>query len=200
MNRREALKTIGIGTGFVVLSTPLLTMLQSCTAEKEVWTPELLSVDEGKFLTRVVDIIIPKTEGLPSATEVNVPQFIDSYWTEVLLEEEQRKQKKAISKMLSDLRTNYNENLDEVTDEQYQEILEKYILNEGDTDPQRDANPNNSDFITDYEFFGGIKWMTINAYLGSEQIGENVLNYDPIPAQYYCGNLQELTGGFSNSL
>jgi len=200
MNRREALKSIGIGTGFAILSTPILSMLHSCTAEKQNWTPEFLSVEEGKFVTRVVDIIIPKTEGLPSATEVNVPQFIDSYWKEVLDEEEQKKQKNAISKMLTDLNTKFNENLDDLTEAQYKEILDKYILSKGDIDPQRDANPNNSDFVTDYEFLNGLKWMTINAYIGSEQIGENVLNYDPIPAQYYCGDLQELTGGRSNSL
>ena len=200
MNRREALKNIGIGTGFVILSPSLLTMLQSCTAEKEVWTPSFLSVEEGKFITRVVDIILPRTEGLPSATEVNVPQFIDSYWNEVLDEEIQKKQKNAISKMLTDLKSSYNDNLDNITEAQYKEMLDKYILSKGDIDPQRDANPNNSDFVTDYEFLGGLKWMTINAYIGSEQIGENVLNYDPIPAQYYCGDLQELTGGLSNSL
>ena len=200
MNRREALKNIGIGTGFVVLSSPLLTMLQSCTAEREVWTPNFLSVDEGNFLTRIVDIILPKTEGLPSATEVNVPQFIDTYWNEVLMEDEQEKQKRSIAKMVADVKTSYGEDLDDVTDEQYKEVLDKYILKKGEKDPQRDANPNDSDFVSDYEFLGGLKWMTINAYRGSEQIGENILHYDPIPAEYYCGNLQELTGGRSNSL
>ena len=38
MNRRKALRNIGLGTGFVVLSSPLLTMLQGCTAEKEILT------------------------------------------------------------------------------------------------------------------------------------------------------------------
>ena len=200
MNRREALRNIGLGTGVVVLSSPLLTMLQSCTTEKEVWTPNFLSVDEGQFLTRVVDIILPKTEGGPSATEVNGPQFIDTYWNDVLMEEEQQKQKKAVAKMVADVKTTYNEDLEKVTDDQYKEVLDKYILNRSDVDPQRDANPNDSDFVTDYEFLGGLKWMTINAYRGSQKIGEEVLNYDPIPAQYYCGDLQELTGGRANSL
>ena len=90
--------------------------------------------------------------------------------------------------------------MDDISDEQYTEVLDKYILNRGDKDPQRDANPNDSEFFSDYEFLGGIKWMTINAYRNSEQVGENVLVYDPIPAQYYCGDLQELTGGKSYSL
>jgi len=200
MNRREALRNIGLGTGFVMLSSPLLTMLQGCTEARETWIPQFLSVEEGQFLTRIVDIIIPKTEGLPSATEVNVPEFIDTYWNEVLLEDERKKQKQAISKMVESVKFENNKEIGEISDEAYKEVLDVYILNKGDIDPQRDANPNNSDFITDYELLDGLKWMTINAYCASERVGENVLNYDPIPAQYYCGNLQELTGGRSNSL
>jgi len=201
MKRREALKHIGIGTGLVMLSSPLLTMLHSCTAEKKTWSPRFLSVEEGKFLRRVVDIILPKTEDSPAATEVNVPEFIDTYWYEVLDEKEQQTQKNAIAKMVNKIKIDYDENLDNVTSEQYKEVLNKYLLDKGEKDPQRrDANPNNSDFVSDYEFLGGIKWMTINAYRGSQQVGENILYYDPIPAQYYCGDLQDLTGGKSNSL
>ena len=102
--------------------------------------------------------------------------------------------------MVSTVKSTYNEDLDKVTEEQYKEILDKYLLTRGQVDPQRDANPNDSDFVTDYELLDGLKWMTINAYRGSEQVGKNVLYYDPIPAQYICGDLQELTGGRSNSL
>lgn len=200
MNRRKALRNIGLGTGFVVLSSPLLTMLQGCTAEKEIWTPNFLSVDEGKFLRNVVDIILPKSEDSPSATEVNVPEFIDTYWNEVLMDDEKAKQKKAIAKMVNSVKTDYNEDLDMVSEEDYKKVLDKYLLGKDEKDPQRDENPNDSDFVSDYELLGGLKWMTINAYIGSEQVGENVLFYDPVPSQYYCGDLQELTGGRSNSL
>jgi len=42
--------------------------------------------------------------------------------------------------------------------------------------------------------------MTIKAYKNSEEVGENILAYDPIPTAYYCGDLQELTDGKSYSL
>jgi len=42
--------------------------------------------------------------------------------------------------------------------------------------------------------------MTIYAYKHSEEVGENILAYDPIPTAYYCGDLQELTRGKSYSL
>lgn len=199
MNRREALRSLGLTTGFVIASPSLLTFLQSCTTEKEHWKPTFLTTDEGIFLTRVVDIILPKTDGSPSATEVNVPEFIDKYMDQVLMEDEQAKQRKALSRLMTAIKKNYNENLDDISDEDYKKILDKYLLNKGEKDPQLDENPNNSD-ITDNQFLGGLKYMTINAYRTSQQVGENVLIYDPVPAQYYCGDLQELTGGRSYSL
>lgn len=199
MNRREALRSLGLTTGFVIASPSLLTFLQSCTTEKEYWQPTFLSQDEGIFLNRVVDIILPKTDDSPSASEVNVPEFIDKYMNEVLMEEEQARQRKALSKLMAAVKKDYNENLDDISDEDYKKILDKYLMSKGEKDPERDDNPNNSD-ITDREFLGGLKWMTINAYRNSQQVGENVLVYDPVPAQYYCGDLQELTGGKSYSL
>ena len=46
-----------------------------------------------------------------------------------------------------------------------------------------------------------IRGMSIWAWKNSEEIGENVLVYDPIPGQQIgCGDLQELTGGKDYSL
>ena len=50
------------------------------------------------------------------------------------------------------------------------------------------------------EFLNHLKYLTIMAYVGSEEIGENVLMYDPVPTAYYCGDLQEISGGKSSSL
>src|SRR5699024_7110857 len=71
MDRRRALRNIGLTTGVVAASPALLSLLQSCTAEKASWIPEFFTPEEGIVLTNIVDIIIPKTD-TPSASEVNV--------------------------------------------------------------------------------------------------------------------------------
>ena len=50
------------------------------------------------------------------------------------------------------------------------------------------------------KFLNSLKNITIMAYVTTEEIGERVLAYDPVPGAYYCGDLQELTGGKSWSL
>lgn len=200
MNRRDVLKNLGLATGFFVATPTMISLLQSCTSEAKVWVPEFLSTEEGTILTSMVNIIIPKTESLPSATELNIPQFIDKYMHEALLDEGQAHVKTAFKTIITILKTNLKEEegVDKLTDAHYKALFDKYMLMKDDIDEERKANPESLE-MTKSEFLNNIKWMAVNAFVNSEEIGKNVLVYDPIPTQYYCGDLQELTGGKSYS-
>ena len=199
MKRREALKNLGIATGFFVATPAIVSLLQSCTSDINTWTPEFLTQEQGIVLKNLVDIILPKTKDLPSATELNVPQFIDNYTNKVMDDEDQEKIKKGFNNIISALKTNPEDSIDKVTQEDYKALLDKYMLVKGEIDQEKEANPEALE-LTKSEFLNTLKWMTINSYVTTEQIGENVLVYDPVPSQYYCGDLQELTGGKSYSL
>jgi hypothetical protein len=198
MKRREALKNLGFATGFIVATPSIISLLQSCTSEASTWTPEFLSVEEGVVLTHLVDIILPKTD-IPSATEVNVPQFIDKYINEVLDDESQAQVKTAFGNIISVLKPNAEDKISKITEDDYKALLDNHMLIKDEVDSEREANPDSKD-MTKSEFLNNLKWMTINAYKTTQEIGENVLAYDPIPGAYYCGDLQELTGGKSWSL
>lgn len=199
MKRRDALKNLGLAAGFAITAPSIFSMLQSCTTEVKTWVPQFLTSDEQKVLTNLVDIILPKTATTPSATEVKVPQFIDRYIHEVIENEDQEITRAAFNKLIGLLKSSETESIDDVTTAQYTALLDKHLLITGDIDEEREANPE-AEIMTTSEFLGQLKWMTINAYLNSEQVGENILVYEPVPAEYYCGDLQELTGGKAYSL
>jgi len=198
MKRREALKNLGLATGFFVATPSIISLLQSCTSEVSTWTPEFLTIDEGVVLTNLADIILPKTD-IPSATEVNVPQFIDKYINEVFDDESQAQVKTAFGNIISILKPDSETKIEKITQEDYKALLDNHMLLRDDVDEEREANPD-SEEMTKSEFLNSLKWMTINAYKTTQEIGENVLAYDPVPGAYLCGDLQELTGGKSWSL
>jgi len=198
MKRREALKNLGLATGFFVATPSIISLLQSCTSEVSTWTPEFLSIDEGVVLTNLADIILPKTD-IPSATEVNVPQFIDKYIKEVLDDESQAQVKTVFGTIVSILKPDAETKIEKVTQDEYKALLDNYMLLEDEIDQEREANLE-AKIMTKSEFLNNLKWMTINAYKTTQEIGENVLVYDPVPGAYLCGDLQELTGGKSWSL
>ncbi|HEY5689143.1 MAG TPA: gluconate 2-dehydrogenase subunit 3 family protein [Yeosuana sp.] len=198
MNRRDVLKHMGFATGYLVATPTILSLLQSCTSDVKTWVPDFLNIEEGVVLTKLVDVILPKTE-LPSATEMNVPQFIDKYINEVLKDEQQHRVKNGFKMMVSILKQDGIESVDKLTEDNYKFVLDQHMLVKGEIDEERAANPESLE-LTKSEFLNSLKDITIMAYVTSEEIGERVLKYDPIPAAYYCGDLQELTGGKSWSL
>ncbi|WP_341215142.1 gluconate 2-dehydrogenase subunit 3 family protein [uncultured Wocania sp.] len=193
MNRRNALKKLGLGSGIVFATPALISFLQSCNDETNTWQPIFLTLEESNILKAITDVIIPKTD-TPSASEVNVPQFIDKYLDEVTELEDQKNIKEAFQKLISIIKSDYNENINKVSEDQYKLLLDKHMLLK---EPQREKNQP----MSISNLLNTIKWMTINAYLITEHIGENVLAYDPIPGyQKGCITVNEATGGKAWSL
>jgi len=198
MKRRDALKNLGLAAGFAITAPSIFSLLQSCTSAPN-WMPTYFSEDEKEVVVNLVDIILPKTEGIPSATEVNVPQFIDRYITEVLNAEDQEAIRISFTEIIATLKPTVETDIRDVTTEQYKALLDAHLLVKGDIDTDRLANPEALQ-PTKNEFLNHLKHLTIMAFVSSEEIGENVLMYDPVPTAYYCGDLQEISGGKSSSL
>lgn len=199
MKRREALKNLGLATGFFVATPTVMSILQSCTAEPDTWTPMILTTDQGIVLTRLVNIILPNTDDLPSVTELNVPQFIDRYVAEIFDDKDQDHFKSAFDKTISIVKPDAEKDINSISDEDYMVLLNKHMLLKDEVDEEREADTE-FEGLTVSEFLNRIKSMTIKAYKTTQEIGENVMVYDPVPAQYFCGDLQELTGGKDYSL
>lgn len=199
MKRRDALKNLGLAAGFAITAPSIFSLLQSCTSTEPTWTPTYFTNEEKEVVVNLVDIILPKTEGTPSATEVNVPQFIDKYITEVLDTEDQELTRSSFTDIIATLKPTAETDIRDVTIAQYTALLDKHLLVNGDIDEDRKSNPKALQ-PTKNEFLNQLKYLTITAYLTTEEIGENILMYDPIPTTYYCGDLQEISGGRSSSL
>ena len=199
MKRRAALKNLGLATGFFAITPSVVSLLQSCTSNAEAWVPELFTAEQGRVLTKLVDIILPKTESLPSAAELNVPQFIDKYYQQVLDNENKNKITSAFQNIIEVLKVNPEDKIDDLSKDSFIRLLDNYMLLKTEIDEEREASPKSLGY-TKSEFLNELKFITIRAYLTTEQIGENVLVYDPVPSQYYCGDLNELTGGKTWSL
>lgn len=198
MKRRDALKNLGLAAGFAITAPSIFSLLQSCTSAP-TWMPTYFTNDEKEIVVNLVDIILPKTEGTPSATEVNVPKFIDKYITEILNLEDQEAIRVSFTDIITTLKTTIETDIRDITTAQYTTLLDVHLLVKGEIDEDRLANLEAVQ-PTKNEFLNQLKHLTITAYVTSEEIGENVLMYDPVPTAYYCGDLQEISGGKSSSL
>lgn len=195
MKRREALKNIGMAMGYATVIPSAFSILQSCNTEEKNWTPVFFSEEEGIVVKNLVELILPKTKNSPGALEVNVPEFIDLFAQKALPPEETIEYRAGIDSIMDELPIPETGAKD-LVEEDYHKLLKKYLKANEEKRKQYELNEN----IT-YMALASLRGQAIWAFKTSEEIGENVLAYDPIPGiQKGCISLQKATGGKDWSL
>lgn len=210
MERRIALKNMGLSLGYIVATPTLISLVQSCKNEKVLeWTPDFFTKDEGSMITLLVDIILPKTD-TPSASEVQVNLFIDRFSSQVLDKKQQDFLRLSTSKFIEKaLKDSGKEKASALTSDDLEPVLAKAlkVTKEDEAAYYKSINSYNEailkgepaqldDLVSQFAFANDLRRMTIWGYKSSEYIGEEVLAYLPVPGEYIgCGDLQELTNG-----
>lgn len=198
MKRREVLKRIGIASAAVVATPSVLSILNSCTTQAELWKPTLFSVRQGQLLTKMTNVFLPQTD-LPSASELNVPEFIDRFIVEKYNTIDQKHFLTAYTKMAETVEAESKREIKNLSDGHLQAFLDRHLKVKNEEDLERGQNPEFEGFTTS-ECLNLLRKLSIIAYLNTEKIGEEALAYDPVPGAYYCDDLQKLTQGRSWSL
>ncbi len=215
MDRRNALRNMGLSLGYVVATPTLISLVQSCKNEPVItWTPDFFALEQGQVLTHLVDIILPKSD-TPSASEVNTHMFIDKFANEVMEKKQQDFIKmsmgKFIDKALKDSGKNSAgdlkpEDLEPVLSEALkiskEEQAKNFEIINSYTDALDGGNPQElDDVVARFGFANNLRGLAILGYKTSEYVGENVLDYLPVPGEYIaCEDVQELTKGKAWSL
>ena len=211
MDRRIALKNMGLALGYTVATPTLLSLLQSCKQETgPQWTPLFFTPEQGGVFIRLADLILPKTD-TPSASEVGVHTFIDRYMHEVSGIPEQDFVKMSFGKFLDKaLADSGKQAIGDLTEEDLEPVLAEALKKRGDEEEAAifesimtynqamaaGTQAELPDEISRYAFANLIRDAVIWSYKNTEYVGEEVLAYLPIPGEYIgCGDLNELTGG-----
>lgn len=209
MDRRTALKNLSISLGYTVAAPTIFNMLSSCTAETNGWNPQFLSYEEKHIVTHLADIIIPATD-TPGALDVNVPQFIDLMYHDIELKPNQDLFKKGASLFAKKFKSQFNSEASEGDKVQFETLLASYFkISDDETTaifteqnlPIKKITASRIENYTVYKFLLSIRRYTMFGYLTSEKVGEEVLNYDPIPGELKgCISVEDIPNGRAWSL
>ncbi len=213
MKRRQLIKNLGLG-GVALVATPtVLSILQSCKSEP-VFETVFLNQLQGRAMRYIVDLIIPSDDAIPGAIDVGVHTFIDTYWNDVLEEEHKPEIQLGFDALGDRLENMTGNTFINAGSEDFDQLLAKYLM----ATPEQEAayQKNLGSFYQTYakdkttipdpdaasfSLLGNLREMTLWAWRMSEEIGEKVLAYDPIPGQQIgCLPVQEATGGKAYSL
>lgn len=208
--------------GYALSASTVMGVMNGCKADTVTseagWKPAFFDAKETDLLKMITEQILPATE-TPGANDVFVHRFIDQMVSEVYTPEMKERFRKGLTDLAADCKTTYEKDFVECTDEQRDELLLKHEAAARATDAQRkeayeaekkeftrmaseDMSTGTTYQTTNQEpFFKLLKEMTIVGYFTSEKIGEEVLNYDPIPGMDIpCLDMSEVPNGRSWSL
>ena len=200
MDRRKALKNIGIGFGAITVTPTVVSLMQSCQTNPSGWMPAQFSKDQFQVVSQLMDLIIPTTD-IPGAIDLQLPQFLDGYVGLIMNDKAQQKLKSSLDQFIAvALKDTGKSAASELNREDLDAQLAKYLRADEST-MQVWKNDADSPQAVAQGFAVQLRSLTINAFKTNEYIGENVLAYVPIPGQQKgCVDLMEATGGKAYSL
>ncbi len=182
MKRRQAIKNSLMVGGATVLGTSLLSILQSCKEENRLsWTPVFLKPDHARLIASLVDTLLPKT-ATPGGLDVKVDIFIDKVLHKLYNKEGQSAILTEMDNFNNKCKTSYGKVFELLSDDQKKEFLRL----EEKSSPKFNSGVWGTT-VGDQKpvgFYRTIKSMAIWGYCTSEEIGKNVLAYDPVPQTY----------------
>ena len=209
MNRRTVLKNLSMSLGYTVAAPTIFNILSSCTAETNSWSPLFLSSDEKHIVTHLADIILPTTDTI-GALDVNVPQFLDMMYHDIEKKTNQDVFKQGALIFTERFKSKFDSELKKGKREQFETQLASYfkisdkatatVLKEQSL-PIKEVIDSQMDNYVLYKFLLSVKKYTLFGYFTSEKVGEEILNYDPVPgAQKGCIPMEEVPNGRAWSL
>lgn len=182
MNRRDALRKTALFAGSAVAAPTLLSLLHSCAKQDRLtWTPQFLNEDQARFISSFVDTILPKT-ATPGALDVKTDIYIDLVYAKAYDKEGQEKVVLEIEKFNADCKSKYGDVFADLSLEDKTACLKDHEA----SSPKFNGRVWGT-AVGKQEpagFYRSLKSMALSAYFSSEEVGKNILNYDPIPGEY----------------
>ncbi len=181
MDRRELIKRMALAAGYTLTAPSLVSVLNSCESAPELgWQPLALTAAQAMALEEMTEAILPKTT-TPGAKDMKVAQTMDAFISVVFSPADQAQFKTDLDGFLKDCETTQGKPFEKCSKEEQNAFLAKYDTPEsygisvwGTDMAKKDVNA----------VFKKIKAMTVSAYFNTEELGERVLRYLPIPGKY----------------
>lgn len=182
MNRRDALRKSAIFAGSAVAAPTLLSLLQSCARhDRLTWTPQFLNEDQARFISSFVDTILPKT-ATPGALDVKTDIYIDLVYAKAYDKQGQENVVAEIEKFNADCKSKYGDVFADLSIEDKTACLKDHEAKS----PKFNGRVWGT-AVGKQEpvgFYRSLKSMALSAYFSSEEVGKNILSYDPIPGEF----------------
>ena len=184
IDRRAALRKTALLMGGAVSTPTIIGIMQGCAPSVEVnWQPILLSEEQARTVTAMVDVILPAGE-IPGAVGVGIPQFVDSMVGVVYDPEAKKIFMDGLNEVMQEIESERGDAFEDLDpDTQFQIVDDLNRTYVGAINVPADPGEERRD-DDDKSFFRYLKELTIVGYCRSEVGATQLLQYDKVPGDY----------------
>lgn len=204
MERREAIKSLSLALGYSLTPAALSGLVSSCAKENVITRqPVFFTEKEMYAVQHLAEVFLPKTD-LPGAIDLDVHVFIDEFIAAIFNQKDRDKCKTGVETWVSDFEKSTGNQVLESETPAFTKSVEEYFKigeekqKEIKTLISGEAPETEKETYFIYSFLFTVKRLSIFGYYASEEIGENVLSYLPIPGEYKgCIPVEEVGNAWS---
>lgn len=172
---------MALSMGYTLSAPALVSILNSCESTPELaWQPSFFTPDQAAAMEELTETILPKTT-TPGAKEMKVAQTMDAFIAVVFSPEAKAQFSGELDGLLKDCVDKKGKSFVKCSPEERIEFLSEYDTPEsygitiwGTDMAKKDVNA----------IFKKLKAMTVSSYFNTEELGERILRYEPIPGRY----------------
>lgn len=183
MKRKEFLKNTAATLGLAISASSMSAIFVACSKEAKLsWKPVFLTANQAATIAEIAETILPKTK-TPGAKELAVPQFIDKMVNDTFDKKGQEEFVKGLETFESQCDSKYGKSFVELSQKEKEEFL---MIQEAENPKSGmslwgiNLEPN----AAPATFYKKVKSLTLFGFYTSQQIGEKVLAFDPVPGEY----------------
>ncbi len=183
MKRNEFLKNTAATLGLAISTSSMSAIFVSCAKEAKLnWKPIFLKSNQAATIAEIAETILPKTK-TPGAKDLAVPQFIDKMLNDTFDKNGQNEFVKGLETFESQCDSKYGKPFIELSQKEREEFL---MIQEAENPKSGmslwgiNLEPN----AAPATFYKNVKNLTLFGFYTSQQIGEKVLAFDPVPGPY----------------
>ena len=196
MNRRTALKRSALLMGSGLAGTVFAGMLQGCQVDTGLdWSPAYFDPSEARFISAFSEHLLPRTN-TPGAQDVFVDRFLDQLIAEGFTAEQQAGFRAGLAELQGACRDLHGKDFLGCSREEKDAFFKAQEALPG----QPEHSLWGSTIVAGDEpsFYRQLKGLCLFGYFSSEEVGERVLRYDPVPGKFVgCVPLSEIGNAWS---
>lgn len=183
VSRREILKRASLVLGYAVTGSSAAAVLSGCQADSSInWSPRLLTPQQLVTVRSMADHLLPATT-TPGASDVFVDRFIDQVLRDFTPAADQQTFLTGLTAFETACQTAYARSFTALSQDERDEVFSRYERESAPLAPNVWGGQL-SDTVEPPSFYRMFKQLALTGYFASEQIGEHLLAYDPIPGPF----------------